>query len=1152
MAAVDLPDAKPTTKIHIPEEIIKSGQLSDAQLEAIFYATQATNNIMDDGNRQGFLIGDGTGVGKGREISGFIMSSLNAGQGNGKAVWLSKNPDLFKDATRDWTGIGGDEKDLFNLSKVKQTEGNKGSKTVVPIPFDKGILFSTYTTVTGETGEVPGARKEQLRNWLGEDFDGAIVLDEAHLVSNLGMGRTSRGKAKPSKAALGMQEVQTMFPKARIVYVTATVASDPIQLGFLERLGLWGKGKAFTNPSELVAAVQEAGLAGMELVARDLKARGLYIARNLSYNGVEYRSLEHKLNPAQTEAYDIAAGAWQKVLANTEQVIESITGGHNSGDLRGAARSKFYGQQQAFFNSLLTSLTLPTAFGDMEKNLKAGDSVVIQLTETGEARQKRAIEEASKRAMESGDELDVASLDLSPKDILIGFMKSGFPVNAMKEVADDNGNVSWQPVKDAEGNFVEDPEAVAKRDELIAEIATLKLPGSALDEILSHFGTDNVAEITGRSERRVFMPDGTARIENRTDKQVDADKGAFMNGDKKIAIISKSANTGISLHADNASANRTKRIHYVLQGGWNASDAIQGLGRTHRTNQAQPPEYVLVTTDLGGHKRFTSTIARRISQLGALTKGQRQASAGLFTEKDNLESPTALRALSAWYDDLMRGGVILPDGSTLTEAEFIRATGLKLRETDGSQVLNRPAMKTFLNRVLALPVQQQNAVFDSLAHRIDEQYELDERSGLLEKGLQNIPVEGAKIVDEDPFFEDPDTGAKTVYQKIEAQQKVHYNDIGKVNQASSHFVGFFQNSSNKIPFGITKTREERRPDGSLETHYKLISPATVNYASNVPFDKLEELGPDDAKQAWETYKKENGPTEKKNYHMISGAMLNIWNRFPQNLPMDVGRIRLSNGNVAMGRLIPPGRLEEVLGRIGAERALNANQKAAKELKAPELIKSILEGGRSAVLANGFKLLPVRRSGEYFTVLDGPSTNQSMHTLASQYPGWRVEQFQGQFGSSYKVVIPNEPQALESLDTYLKAAPVNSLSEPRAGWVKPRKGEAGFAALDLVTAPVQILKALVETEDGQKLLTHVGKWTDALKSIVMPAKINERSQRAADIHSKNTAELHLQEARARAVLRIARKAIDRLSKSQQLALMDAAEGKTEGVTFGRNE
>ncbi len=96
--------------------------------------------------------------------------------------------------------------------------------------------------------------------------------------------------------------------------------------------------------------------------------------------------------------------------------------------------------------------------------------------------------------------------------------------------------------------------------------------------------------------------------------------------------------TGCGLLAALGSINQRKRIHYVLQAGWRADKAIQGMGRTHRSNQAQAPHYVLVSTNLKGHKRFISTIARRLSQLGALTRGERKAGeSGLFTAADNLD-----------------------------------------------------------------------------------------------------------------------------------------------------------------------------------------------------------------------------------------------------------------------------------------------------------------------------------------------------------------------------------------------------------------------------------------------------------------------------------------------------------------------------------
>jgi hypothetical protein len=59
-----------------------------------------------------------------------------------------------------------------------------------------------------------------------------------------------------------------------------------------------------------------------------------------------------------------------------------------------------------------------------------------------------------------------------------------------------------------------------------------------------------------------------------------------------------------------------------------------------------------VTTDIPGQRRFTATIARRLDQLGALTKGQRDTASGVFSAKDNFENKTALDALERFYRTL--------------------------------------------------------------------------------------------------------------------------------------------------------------------------------------------------------------------------------------------------------------------------------------------------------------------------------------------------------------------------------------------------------------------------------------------------------------------------------------------------------------------
>ena len=53
----------------------------------------------------------------------------------------------------------------------------------------------------------------------------------------------------------------------------------------------------------------------MEVLARDLKSLGLYSARSLSYEGVEYELVEHALTPEQKRIYDAYAGAFEVLWA---------------------------------------------------------------------------------------------------------------------------------------------------------------------------------------------------------------------------------------------------------------------------------------------------------------------------------------------------------------------------------------------------------------------------------------------------------------------------------------------------------------------------------------------------------------------------------------------------------------------------------------------------------------------------------------------------------------------------------------------------------------------------------------------------------------------------------------------------------------------
>ena len=80
-----------------------------------------------------------------------------------------------------------------------------------------------------------------------------------------------------------MLELQQKLPNARVVYASATGASEPKHMAYMVRLGIWGTGSPFRDFNEFLGAVEKRGVGAMEIVAMDMKLRGMYIARQLSF-----------------------------------------------------------------------------------------------------------------------------------------------------------------------------------------------------------------------------------------------------------------------------------------------------------------------------------------------------------------------------------------------------------------------------------------------------------------------------------------------------------------------------------------------------------------------------------------------------------------------------------------------------------------------------------------------------------------------------------------------------------------------------------------------------------------------------------------------------------------------------------------------------
>ncbi len=952
VAMGSIPAPVPGYLPYLPERTVAERMLSSSQLETVVYAGHAWSQLIpgrfkpnkegvgltlaEDGDhyRKGFFLGDGTGAGKGRQIAACMLD--NWLQGRRRNIWVTKNAPLLEDARRDWTALGGLSGDVQPISNWKIDE---------PIKLDQGVLLVTYPTLRSMRGD--HSRLKQITDWAGADFDGVIAFDEAHEMGGVAGGEGALGTKEGSQQGICGVLLQNQLPGARVLYASATGASDVNNLAYAVRLGLWGPETAFADREQFISSIRKGGIAAMELVARDLKATGLYMARALSFAGVEYDVLKHELTPGQIEIYDTYADAWQIIHQNMEKALEltAVVDGMENATLnsgaKAAARSRFESTKQRFFGQVLLSMKLPSVIAAAQQHLESGQSVVMQLVTTAESILDRRL-----GALSPDDRADL-EIDLSPREYVIDYLERAFPTRQMRVFTDDTGTQRSAPMEDEAGNPVYNPEAEAARDQLIEQLCALPPIMSALDGLLEHFGHDHVAEVTGRTKRLISTGDGRQKLETRSTRTSQAEAAAFMAGRKRMLIFSDAGGTGRSYHASRDALNQEQRVHLLLEPGWRADRAIQGLGRTHRTHQASTPLFRPVTTDCKGELRFTSTIARRLDSLGALTRGQRQTGGqNLFDPADNLESEYACAALVTWFH-LLVGGKL----NSVSHADFESRTGLVLCEKDGVMKEELPPIQRWLNRILALPIGLQNRIFDEFLSLVETRVSAAREAGRLDVGVETILVDKATLIDDTLLRTDPVSGATSHLLTIEIEQRRVPVSLARIlhiadTDATAEFL--INGKSGMVALQTRARALMEEKEGTPIPRIELMRPTRREYMREEDLFESAWTGIDrDAFSAkWvEEADEAANKVDTETIRLATGLLLPIWSALPSD-HLVVNRIADKDGNSWLGRLVFDEHIVQLFTKLGIDRAEN--------LPPTDIVKSAVSG-RSVDLSRPFPM-----------------------------------------------------------------------------------------------------------------------------------------------------------------------------------------------------
>lgn len=325
----------------IGHELLNMQALSDAQVHALALAIRASR----DGHA--FLVGDATGVGKGRISMGFIAAHWLAS--NVRRALVVSAGNLAMDVLRDFNAL--------NISTLFPgavfIDASKCLPTKLP---EQCIIFTTYTQVRAKN---PGIYAQALSR--GGEY-GPLVLDEVH-----------RGAInKNATTFLAMQSLLEKAADCPLLALSATYAPNLEGIRLLApRLRLVGNHQAFRNFDELKKYFKRHNETGLEILTGTLAKKGLFIARSISYHGTTAGHVACTMSPAHLSLYKMASVFFKQLYA--------------TGLFTGKNHSIFCGEQLRFFKSLTLIAKLDDVISATHTELALGRQVVITVLGTDEA-----------------------------------------------------------------------------------------------------------------------------------------------------------------------------------------------------------------------------------------------------------------------------------------------------------------------------------------------------------------------------------------------------------------------------------------------------------------------------------------------------------------------------------------------------------------------------------------------------------------------------------------------------------------------------------------------------------------------------------------------------------------------------------------------
>lgn len=614
--------------------------LAAEQVDSVALALQQAKN----GNA--FIIGDMTGIGKGRQAASLIRYAKKQGQ---VPVYFTKTAGLLSDVYRDLVDIGSPDLRPFVFGSAKEAAITDSDGKVVfalpsksevkrvldyiekngKLPDEYDYVLTTYSQASNGVYEFDedGNRKER-KLAKGKSFGAAalsgqkrrdaieklmgnayLILDESHTAG----GNSGQGNY-----------FQHIIQKAKnVTFFSATFAKRPDNMPIYALRTAMNEGGM--KSSDLIDAVKRGGATLQEIMSQTLTQCGQMIRRERDMTGVtiDWKAIDDPERvQEQREQYDSIIGLFNDIINFQKKYVSSYVDERNDelaaiqstiGIKKGTAALGIKNQPFASkaFNTVqqvLLSLKAKSAAERAIDYLKQGMKPVIALNNTNES-------QTGNLAL--GEEMDAPDLGTSLKKGLEGTLRY------TQKDAKDNSESGYIKLSDLGDEAVEAYHELEKKIEQTSTGLSLS-PIDVIKNELQKAGY-KVGELTGRQTEFVYNDNGTVTKVKRADTDKKKLARDFNDGKIDALILNKSAATGISLHASSKYKDQKKRVMIVAQQQLDVNDEVQMRGRIDRTGQVARGAYEYVVSLIPAEQRLLMMFKAKLKSLDANTTSSQKS-----------------------------------------------------------------------------------------------------------------------------------------------------------------------------------------------------------------------------------------------------------------------------------------------------------------------------------------------------------------------------------------------------------------------------------------------------------------------------------------------------------------------------------------------